>query len=163
MGVRRTGLAVVGAGVGVVLRGGFGGGASEEEVIGDVLVVVAALLGQVVDPAEQLEEGADAFFEKVVGEELAGQWVRAAHGVDEAVGVDKSQAPATLSARDASMTRRRSLQSGSFSGPSRSSQARKKAIVSSTEAKGLTWWRLLSRSQAAAYKLRVALEALEGS
>ena len=99
---------------------GLGGGAGEEQVIGDVLVLVAALLGQVVGPAEQIEEGADelllggglvqgvegcgvleagaglgaegvevgglgegflpgggaadAFFEKVVGEELAGHW-----------------------------------------------------------------------------------------
>ena len=47
------------------MRGGFGGGAGlgggagEEQVVGDVLVVVAALLGQVVGPAEELEEGAD--------------------------------------------------------------------------------------------------------
>ena len=30
-------------------------------MIGDVFVVVAALLGQVVDPAEEIEEGADEF------------------------------------------------------------------------------------------------------
>ena len=105
---------------------GLGGGAGfglcvgEEQVIGDVFVAVAALLGQVVGPAEQIEEGADelllggglvygvegggvldkgvrlgaegvevcglgegflpgggvedAFFEKVVGEQLTGHW-----------------------------------------------------------------------------------------
>ena len=47
------------------MRDGFGGSAGlgvcpgEEKVVGDVLVLVAALLGQVVGPAEELEEGAD--------------------------------------------------------------------------------------------------------
>ena len=54
-----------GEGVGVTLRAGFGGGAvfgvgvAEEQMVGDVFVVVAALLRQVVGPAEQGEEGAD--------------------------------------------------------------------------------------------------------
>ena len=50
-----------GEGVGVACGGGFGGGdvfgfgIAEEQMVGDVLVLVAALLGQVVVPAEQLE------------------------------------------------------------------------------------------------------------
>ena len=121
-----------GEGIGVAVGAGFGGGAGlgggvgEEEVIGDVFVAVAALLGQVVGPAEEFEEGADellfggglvdgvegggvleeglgvgaegfevgglgegflpgagaedAFFEKVVGEELSGHWLRVCGG-----------------------------------------------------------------------------------
>ena len=54
-----------GQGVGVSFGGGFGGGKvfgfgiAEEQMIGDVFVVVAALLGQIVSPTEQFEEGAD--------------------------------------------------------------------------------------------------------
>ena len=121
-----------GEGVGIALRRGFGRGAvlgrgiAEEQVVGDVFVVVAALLGQVVGPAEQLEEGADelllggglvdgvevgglfeegerlgaegvevgglgqgvlpgagvadAFFEKVAGEQVTGHWLVAVDG-----------------------------------------------------------------------------------
>ena len=52
-------------GIRVTFRDGFGGGAvfglgiAEEQMIGDVFVVVTALLGQVVDPSEQFEERAD--------------------------------------------------------------------------------------------------------
>ena len=138
LGVRRSGrVAVVagqvealalgdGEGVGISIGAGFGGGAGlgvgvgEEQVIGDVFVAVAALLGQVVGPAKELKEGADelllggglvdgvegggvfeegvglgaegvevcglgegflpgggvedAFFEKVVGEQMTGHW-----------------------------------------------------------------------------------------
>ncbi len=54
-----------GEGVGITLRGRLGRGAAlglgvtEEQMIGDVFVAVAALLRQVVAPAEQLEERAD--------------------------------------------------------------------------------------------------------
>ena len=37
----------------------FGFGVAEEQMIGDVFVVVAALLGQIVDPTEQLEQRTD--------------------------------------------------------------------------------------------------------
>ena len=52
-------------GVGVTFRSGFGGGAGfglyvgEEQMVGDVFVAVAALLGQIVDPTEQLKQGTD--------------------------------------------------------------------------------------------------------
>ena len=77
LAVGRTGLAACverqieafalgdGQGVGVTIGGGFGGGAvfgfgiAEEQMIGDVFVVVAALLGQVVRPnrAVRTEDG----------------------------------------------------------------------------------------------------------
>ena len=77
LAVRRTGLVACverqieafalgdGQGVGVSFGGGFGGGKvfgfgiAEEQMIGDVFVVVAALLGQIVSPTEQFEEGPD--------------------------------------------------------------------------------------------------------
>ena len=106
---------------------GLGVGVAEQQMVGDVLVAVAALLGQVLGPAEQLEQrpdqlvlggglvdgveagrifekgerlgaegfelrglgqgflpgfgAADAFFEKVGGEELAGHCLRLAAGL----------------------------------------------------------------------------------
>ena len=71
------------------MRGGFGGGGvsgcgvAEEEVVGDVFVEVAALLGEVVGPAEQVEEGADELL-------LGGGFVDVVEGggvVDEGLGV----------------------------------------------------------------------------
>ena len=55
-----------GEGVGVALGGefggggaGLGGGVGEEQMVGDVLVAIAALLGQVFVPAEESEQRAD--------------------------------------------------------------------------------------------------------
>ena len=54
-----------GEGVHIASRGwlvdgaGLGGGVAEEQMVGDVLVAVAALLRQVLGPAEQLEQRAD--------------------------------------------------------------------------------------------------------
>ena len=67
----------------------------------------------------------------------AAQWMGPAHCVDEYIRIDEDHVPATLFARDALMTRRCSFQSGSTSGPSRSSQAWKNALTSSSEVKGL--------------------------
>ena len=53
------GVPVAVGGRGSLDGAGLGVGVGEQQVVGDVLVAVGALLGEVVGPAEQLEDGAD--------------------------------------------------------------------------------------------------------
>ena len=74
-----------GEGVGVALGGEFGGGGAglgvgvgEEQMVGDVLVAIAALLGQVFIPAEESEQRADQvlFGGGLVGVLVSGDFVQ---------------------------------------------------------------------------------------
>ena len=87
------------------------------------------------------------------GEELPGwrlQRMRPSYGVHEDIRVDEGHVPVRLRRRDSAMTLKCSSQSGSRSGPSKASHARKNASTAAGDMKRSARCRFSSRSRAAA-------------